>query len=113
MTDFQPDKFMDDYNKWRGLSFLTNEADEDAVYDLRYDLYELDANLAGVWINFVDSGLKDIDPHIDDRQLQELMNRAKKLRNKVNKNDAVLVGSYIEYMNLMVSMYANYKRLSS
>lgn len=110
--NFDQYKFMDDYDKWRNLTFLTDEADDDDVYELRYDLYELDANLAGVWMNFVDSGLKEVDPQVNDKELQTVLKSAKRLRNNVNKNDAVLVDSYIQYLEVMLSMYRNYKRLS-
>lgn len=86
---------MSDYNKWRGLNFLTSDTGDDEIYDLRYDLYELDANLAGTWISFVDSNFKDINSQADDKQIPLLLTRAKKLKSRINKNinknDAMLV----------------------
>ncbi len=107
---FHPDKFLADYNKWRSLKFLTYDTDEEEIYDLRYDL---NTNLAGIWITLVESDFKDINPKVDDKQIHLLLDRAKKIKSRinenVNKNDTLLVDNYIEYIEQHLSMYMNYK----
>lgn len=111
-TNFCKNEFINDYNKWSKMFFPREKADHDDVYDLRYDLYEVDMNYAGSWIRLVNSDFKDIDWDLDDGDLQLLLNHAKTLRSKVGKSDVKLVDKYISRMEVMLSMYKNYKCLS-
>jgi len=113
ISNFDSQKFMQDYNKWRSISFPAETAEADEVYDLRYDVFELDANIAGIFITFADSDFRDINHNLNDKKLSDLLRRAKELKKSVEKHDSECVDRYIEYMELMLSMYNNYKKLSS
>jgi len=112
VTKMQKNEFMDDYNRWAGMSFPREKADHDDVYDIRYDLYEVDMNLAGSFIRLVQLDFKDIDSDIDDEELRSLLNRAKALRSKVGENDMKIIDNYISRMEVLLRMCTKYKQLS-
>jgi hypothetical protein len=84
---FNKHAFLEDYSKWRSMSFPRGKAVHDAVYDLRYAFYKVDMNYAGSWTRLVESDFEDTDRDLDDKDLRSRLYRAKALKDEVGKND--------------------------